>query len=490
MGKPLKSLRSLLGVAAMVMVALAWVGAQYGPDIRKAPFVLWDFRAGMRFKALDDEAFRQTTRRFGCQEAMQRARLCELRTEGIPGVIRVLVDGSGRVARLQFQPNGASPLMREEGRRLAATWNKVRVGIGDERNPRDPSTTRWSSPDNRWAVLLRYGRLGKTPFDVQLTDTRRLANVAGTSPLAPTILAMNGLGDSTDLPLNEDVSYVLKSIRLGREFDRAFETPLPVSDVLLPVCARIRLQLGAQQPLATSEQFTAGIAALLQEALAKTYTRSRLVIGESTWLVDSSGQGERIILGPMASDEAAGILAVAVQYPARAQRAILKLREGRPDAYCRGSADVLVIEAMPNGTLRNVHRIPIGEDAATSYISTLDVVPANAAGDQAHVRIRYTTTHGTYRWMGSVDWEGVIASDPPRLRGRVPLGFEQISDEPSSGKSGTLVLTARSETSVSLGTLEKHDWGYSTRTIRISIAPNGSLDALRLLDLLFGPVSR
>jgi hypothetical protein len=489
MGRPLK-LRSLLVGAAIALVALAWVGVQYGPDIRKPPFVLWDFRAGMRFGALDDEAFRQTRRRFGCQEPMQRARLCELRTAGIPGVIRVVVDGSGRVARLQFQPDGESPLMREEGRRLAATWNKVRLGIGDERNPRDPSTTRWSSPDNRWGALMRYRRFGKTPFDVQLTESRRLAKVASTSPLAPTVLAMNGFTDSTDLPLNEDVSYVLKSIRLGREFDKSFETPVPVSDVLLPVCARVRLQLGAQQQSPTNELFAGETGAVLEQALAKTYTRSRLVIGEATWLVDSSGQGERILLGPIASDEAAGIIAVGVQHPALTQRAILKLRGGRPEAYCRASADVLVIEALPNATLRNVHRIPIGEDAATSHISRLDVVPASAAGDQAHVRIRYTTTHGTYRWMGSVDWEGVIASDPPRLRGRVPLGFEQITDEPSSGRSGTLVLTARSETSVSLGTLEKHDWGYSTRTISMAMAPNGSLDALWLLDLLFGPASR
>lgn len=488
MGSPRKPLRSLV-LSAIAFVALAWVGVQYGPDLRKAPFVLWDFRAGMRFSALDAEAFRQTRRHFGCQEPMQRARLCELRTAGIPGVIRVLVDRSGRVARLQFTPDGESPLMREEGRRLAAVWNKVRVGVGDERSPRDPSTTRWSSPDNRWSALLRYRPFGKTPFDVQLTDTRRLANAASNSPLAATVLAMNGLTDSTDLPFNEDVSYILKSIRLGREFDKAFETPVPTSDVLLPVCARIRLALGAQQQSATGESFSRETAALLEQALAQTYARSRLIIGEATWLVDSSGQGERILLGPIASDEAAGIIAVAVQYPARTQRAILKLRGGRAEAYCRASADVLVIEA-PNGSLRSVHRIPIGEDAAAIHISTLDVVPANSVADQAHVRVRYTTTHGTYRWMGSLDWEGVIASDPPRLRGRVPLGFEQITDEPSSGRSGTLVMTARSETSVSFGTLEKNDWGYGTRTISVAIAPNGSLDALRLLDFLFGPVSR
>ena len=164
-------------VAALLVFAVAWIGARYGPDLKKSPFVLWDFRAGMRFKAMDDIAYRQTRRRFVCEEPMDRTRLCELRTTGIRGVIKVFVE-------LQFYPYAESPLMREEGRRLAATWNKVREGVADERGgPRDPITrTRWSSPDNRWGALMRYARPEKTPFDIQLMDRGRLANVA--SPYA------------------------------------------------------------------------------------------------------------------------------------------------------------------------------------------------------------------------------------------------------------------------------------------------------------------
>ena len=487
MGRPLKPLRSLLVVAAIVAIALAWVGVQYGPDIRKAPFVLWDFRAGMRFKAMDDIAYRQTRRRFVCEEPMDRTRLCELRTTGIRGVIKVFVDGSGRVVQLQFYPDGESPPMREEGRRLAATWNKVREGIADERGgPRDPITrTRWSSPDNRWGALMRYARPEKTPFDIQLMDRGRLANVAKTSAIAPTILVLNAVAESTDvLPVLDDVSYALKSIQSGRAMDASYETPVPASDVLLPRCERVRLQLGTKTGSDPDSLSALAQIRLLEGALAKAYRGSRLVLGESAWLVDSGG-AERVRFGPIASDEAARIVAVAVHYPSRQSIAAVRLRGGRPEAFCRATAELLIVQSLPNGELGNVHRIPIAEEAVASHISRIEIVPKNAAGDPAHIRIRYATTHGTFRWMGSLDWEGVIAGDPPRLRSRVPLGFEQISDEASSTKAGTLIITARSERSISLGTVEKYDWGFATRAISIPVAPNGVLDAVRMLDRLF-----
>ena len=486
MGRPLKPLRSLLVVGAIVLIALAWVGVQFGPDIRKAPFVLWDFRAGMRFKAMDDIAFRQTRRRFVCQTPMERTRLCELRTTGIRGVMRVFADGSGRVVHLQFYPDSESPQMREEGRRLAATWNKVREGVADERGPRDPITrTRWSSPDNRWGALMRYARPEKTPFDIQLMDRGRLANVAKTSAIAPTILVLNAVAESTDvLPVLDDVTYALKSIQSGRAMDASYETPVPASDVLLPRCERVRLQLGSNTGNAPESLFAPAQIRLLEGAFAKAYGGSRLVLGESPWLVDSSG-AERVRFGPIVSDEAARIAAVAVHYPSRQGIAAVRLRGGRPEAFCRATAELLIVQSLPNGELGNVHRIPIAEEAVASHISQIEIVPKNAAGDPAHIRIRYATTHGTFRWMGTLDWEGVIAGDPPRLRSRVPLGFEQIADETSSAKAGTLIITERSERSISLATVEKHDWGFATRAISVPVAPNGVLDAVRMLDRLF-----
>lgn len=475
-----------LVVAAVLVFAAARIAARYGPDLTKSPFVLWDFRAGMRFKALDDIAFHQTRRRFVCQEPMERTRLCELRTTGIPGVIRVFVDGSGRVVRLQFHPYGESPLMREEGRRLAATWNKVREGVADERGPRDPiTTTRWSSPDNRWGAVMRYARPEKTPFDIQLMDRDRLANIAKNSAIAPTILVLNTVAESTDvMPVLDDVSYALESIQSGRAMDVSYETPVPTSAVLLPTCERVHLRLGTEAGRATDSLFEPAKIRLLEGALAKAYRGSRLVLGESAWLVDSSG-AERVRFGPIESEESAGIVALAVQYPGRQGIAALRLRGGRPEAFCRATAELLIVQSLPNGTLGHVHRIPIAEEAVASHISRIEIVAKNAAGDPAHIRIRYSTTHGTFRWMGSMDWEGVIAGDPPRLRSRAPLGFEQIADETSSAKAGTLIITARSERIISLATVEKYDWGFATRAISVPVAPNGAVDAVHVLDRLF-----
>jgi len=475
-----------LVVAAVLLLAAAWTGTRYGPDLTKSPFVLWDFRAGMRFKALDDVAFRQTRRRFFCHEPMERTRLCELRTTGIHGFINVFVDRAGRVVRLQFYPDSESPRMREEGRRLAATWNKVREGVADERGPRDPIIkTRWTSPDDRWGALMRYARPEKTPFDIQLIDRGRMASAAKTSAMAPTILVLNAVAESTDvLPLLDDVTYALKSIQSGRAMDASYETPVPASEVLLPACERVRLQLGTKTGSAHDSLFAPATISLLEGALAKAYRGSRLVVGESAWLVDSSG-AERVRFGPIAVEAAAGIVAVAVQYPSRSSIAAVRLRGGRPGAFCRVPAELLIVQSLPNGELGYVHRIPIAEEAVASHISRIQIVPKSATGEPAHIRIRYSTTHGTFRWMGSLDWEGVIAGDPPRLRSRVPLGFEQIAEQASSRKAGTLIITARSERSISLGTVERHDWGFATRAISVPVAPNGVLDAVRMLDRLF-----
>ena len=475
-----------LVVAAVLLACVAWLGARYGPDLNKSPFVLWDFRAGMRFAALDDIAFRQTRRRFACHEPMRRARLCELHTAGIPGVIRVLVDDAGRVARLQFQPDTSSPVMREEGRRLAAVWNQVQPGSTDAERARDAaSTTRWGTSDHRWAALMSYGRLGKTPFDIELTDRRRLKEVAKNSTLAPTVLVLNAVAESSDVvPMLDDVTYALRSIRSGRAMEASYETPVPASYVLLPACERVRLQLGANT-VVRDLSFSPAQATLLERATAKAYGGSRLVLGESAWLVDASELAERVRLEPSDGEESEGMLAVAVQYPSRAGIAMVRLRGGRPEAFCRATAEVLIVQAEPNGELRNVYRIPVGEDAVASHISRIEIVPRDAAGHAAQVRIRYSTTLGTYRWMGSVDWEGVIAGDPPRLLSRVPLGFEQITDEESQGRAGTLIMTARSAKSISLGTLEQFDWGFATRAISVPVARNGALDAVRMLDRLF-----
>jgi hypothetical protein len=244
------------------------------------------------------------------------------------------------------------------------------------------------------------------------------------------------------------------------------------------------LRLGTEAGRATDSLFEPAKIRLLEGALAKAYRGSRLVLGESAWLVDSSG-AERVRFGPIESEESAGIVALAVQYPGRQGTAALRLRGGRPEAFCRATAELLIVQSLPNGTLGHVHRIPIAEEAVASHISRIEIVAKNAAGDPAHIRIRYSTTHGTFRWMGSMDWEGVIAGDPPRLRSRAPLGFEQIADETSSAKAGTLIITARSERIISLATVEKYDWGFATRAISVPVAPNGAVDAVHVLDRLF-----
>lgn len=464
----------------------AWKGPEYARGWAKSPFALWGFRAGMPFAELDKHVFQRTQRHFGCQEILESARLCELRTVGIPGQFRVLVDDAGRIARLQFLPDSASPFMREEGHRIAAYWNQVRDGIGDASNApgRSFSTTRWSSADKRWSALIRYGRLGRTPTDIQLIDRRRLSTIALSTALAPVALVMNAAAESTDVGAANDATYALRNIQSGQALDASYETPIPASEVLVPACVRARSPVNPQWSQKPNEAPAAE--ALIDSALAKAYSGSRLVIGDTTWLVGVEGKGERIRLAPVDGDESERVVAVAVQFGAREHSAITKLREGPAESYCRATADLLVAQALPNGALGNVYRIPIAEDAIVSQISQVHVVPQSPT-DKAHIRLRYTTLYATLRWVASMSWEGIVDGDPPRLRSRAPLGFEQISDDASAPRAGTLLITRRTPTSISLGTLERQEWGYASRSVVVPIAPSGVLEPVRLLDRLLSP---
>lgn len=151
----------------------------------------------MPFEAIEKSALRQTKRHFTCHDVVADARLFELRVTGIEGLVRVLVDSRDRAAVVEFLPDSASPVMREEGRRVAAEWSLVRAGTADTPGSPDATatTTRWRSEDGHWAASMRYDRQASTPAIVHLSDERALERIFESAPLASLALAMNRLDE-------------------------------------------------------------------------------------------------------------------------------------------------------------------------------------------------------------------------------------------------------------------------------------------------------
>jgi hypothetical protein len=448
---------------------------------------MWDFRAGVEFAALEANLKRQTRRSFECHELLQRVRYCEMEAHGIDGKIRVVVNAGGRVARIQFVPDSASAIMREEARRLAATWNRLVTPVADPPNAADPrlSTTRWFSEDERWNAMLRYWQLGKTPVTVQLTDRDGFQDVLShVEALTPAVLVLSKLADSAEVrPLGE-LGSVLKRVQVGAAIDARSATSQPPQQSTLgarAVCQPVAVDLGAKSGDSRKEKLKDEVVSALVKAVPKLYSGAKLAFGEDAELIDSSGRAERVSIGPADGEETQARIAVALRFPTRVTTAMDRLRERSPSDFCRASTDILVAQRTPNGVFDGFQRITVGGDAAISDVARIELLPVTNQDDSARMRVHYTATYGTADWTGAVDWEEQISLETLRSTLRAPVAFRHVSEESTMEKPGTIVMTKRMQGGVELATLEKHSWGYTTRTITVPVAADGVLDGVRLL---------
>lgn len=473
---------------AVLLAVLIFAGAKAYRHVqqrRQSPFVLWELRAGMPFEAIEQSAFRQMKGRFTCNPVVPGARLCDLRVSGIAGLVRALVDSRDRAVAIQFLPDSASPVMREEGRRVAAEWNVVRAGVAERPDPRDSATgvTRWRSEDGKWSARMRYGRFAATPDVLHLADESGLAGVLASTPLAPFVLALNQFVESRDVGDLDDVSEVLRTTLFSRATDPANESPAPtapsaslpfcvseLADPIVPGDGRIRTEL--TEPVAT----------LLEAAIPAVYPGTRLVFGDGTWIVDSAGRSERVHLGraDVAGDEQAFVFAV--EFPGRSAVAAQRLEDGVTDRYCRAPAELLFARGNHDGSLAGAHLVVVDQDAMASAISTIRLAPPSVVGDPAHIRVRHSASFAGDAWLGTIEWETVIAGVPPRATARVPLTFAHRPRDLDVTKDGYLVVTARPAGGIELSTLERNDWGYSTRKFVVPLDASGVLLGARVLD--------
>ena len=454
-----------------------------------SPFAMWDLRPGVEFQALNEDMRRQTRSGFICHELVRDVRYCEKRAHRIAGLIRLLVDSSDRVARIQFVPDSATPLMREEGRRIAARWNQVSEPTAESPRPWEPwaGTGRWASADSNWTALIRYGRLGRTPTVVQLTDERAFARIANTrEALGPIALVRSKLADSADVRSAPELAATLKRVQAGEGIAAGLASAPASRGATAPPCEPVPLDLGVQSSERRHASLKDEVVTVLRRAITRAYGGAQLVFGKDLQLRDSAGGSERVSIGPGETDEETGITVIAVQFPARVTNAMDRLRDKLPADYCRATAEVLFAQKAPNGDIAEVHRIPIGDDALTTDVTHIELVPSEAR-DAIQLRVRYTAAYGTEQWAGAVDWEAMVSLTTRRALTRAPLAFRHITEETSMNAPGTLVITRRQPGSVEMATLESHDWGFKTRTVQVPIGADGALEGVQLLRQLIEP---
>lgn len=482
-----------LALSALVVVSLAgWKTVQRVRRPDSSPFVMWDFRAGVEFADLEQSLRSQTRRRFECHELLPDVRYCVMEAYGIDGKVRVVVAPNGRAARIQFVPDSASALMREEGRRLAARWNRIVEPVADPPDAVDPrlSTSRWTTEDERWTAMLRYWQLGSTPVTVQLTDHDTFESVlSNNEALSPTVLVLNKLADSAEVRPLRELGHVLQRVRVGAALHAGSATSRPPSQSTLgarTVCQPVAVDLGAKSGDSRRDRLPDDVADVLLKAVPKLYPGSRLVFGEDTQLIDSTGRGERVSIGPADGEESQGRLAVAIRFPTRETTAMDRLREKAPADFCRVATEVVIAHRAPNGAFDAFHKIAVGQDAVISKVTRIELLPVSV-GDTAQLRVHYTATYGTEDWAGAVDWEELIAMESLRPTVRAPVGFRHITEASTLENPGAIVMTKRLERSLELATLEKHSWGHTTRTATVPITADGILEGVTVLRQIFRP---
>ena len=162
-----------------------------------SPFSIGIVRVGMRFRDTDDDALREMKRRYTCHAVEGGVQVCQLATDGPPGLLRAVVDDSGRVAMIQFLLTDSSPRARAMGRRQIEEWNKVIAGVPQ---PSDSSSElnleRWQTADSAWSAEMAWRRSADVPGRMTVTHERRLRQIAKSSPATLLRLAEDSLLDS------------------------------------------------------------------------------------------------------------------------------------------------------------------------------------------------------------------------------------------------------------------------------------------------------
>ena len=417
--------RPFIIVAALAVFAVAATGAhRTWKRQTQSPFPVWDYKPGREFKSINDQAVREAESPFTCQALMGPTQLCTLRSRGISGLTRILVDSGGRAVVIQFLPDSETSVMRDEARRMAAEWNLVRPAANWEPDKErgERSVAHWSTADGRWSATMRFGRFPATPTLLSVVDERRLARVVADDPVLFLRLASLSM---LDRATREEYDAAVQKIFRMRE-DSAVARGVRGAGwaseaAALPSCEPEYADIvePAEPPYDARTQLGESRAAVVERAFAAAYPGWRLQFGAKVYAVDPTGQAEEVRIAEP-DDAMDGVTSVfPLHFPRRAAAADRAATDFDVVGDCRAPATLLLARRNAKGALVDVLRILVDEEAFVTQLAAADFVPT-LPGQPLAVALRYTAAYGSEEWTGSVDWNAVVEVDSLRVTQRVP----------------------------------------------------------------------
>ena len=419
--------RPFIIVAAFVVLGVAATGAhRTWKRQTQSPFPVWDYKPGREFRSINDQAVREAQTPFTCAALMGATQLCTLRSTGISGLTRILVDSGGRAVVIQFLPDSETSVMRDEARRMAAEWNLVRPAVNWEPDPRhgERSVAHWETVDGRWSATMRFGRFPASPTLLSVVDERRLREVVADDPVLYLRLAsLNMLDRASRAEYDAAVEKIFRVRASGAAAAGARGAGWASTAAALPTCAPEHADVleAAEAPYDARTQLGESRAALLERAFAAAYPGWRLQFGTKVYAVDPAGQAEEVAIGEP-DDAIDGVTSVfPLHFPRRSAAADRAAMDFDVVGDCRAPATLLLARRNGKGALVDVLRIGVDEEALVTHVASADFVPS-LPGDPLALALRYTASYGSEEWVGSVEWGALVEVDSLRVTRRIPSG--------------------------------------------------------------------
>ncbi len=411
-----------IALALVIVAAAAAMGYRAYQRSLLSPFAIGTVRPGMRFRDADEDARRELKHGYTCRTVGGDVQICKLLTKPA-GVLKQVVDGSGRVALIQFRITDTAFKLQQFGHAQGSDWNHVHAGDTEPSDTSDTNWETWQTADSLWTAEMSWRRHYDLPGLMTVTDERRLRRIAESNPAAFFALVDDTLLDRRDLaraPARPAV--VAEAPQMSAEDLDAAANAAASSAASLPVCAPVRTPLASATDT-TIQSMQPDLFAVAEQVVERAFPGTHLeTVGRGISLVDASGGAEPILLYPNASTAAGDVYVFAVGFPQRMKEAASRAAHFDAANQCRATSEVLVARVDPaTHSVLGLQRIGVDDESLANGIGHVDFAPT--ADPPQRVIVEYLASYGTADWYGQVRWNELIAVDSVRIMRRAPMSY-------------------------------------------------------------------
>jgi hypothetical protein len=444
----------------------------------------------MLFSTVENEAKAERGPVFTCNPLGNQVRLCKLVSDGPIGVLKIVVDRSGRAAVIQFLVSDSSQRWIEKAREQDAEWSLVHQSrlVHPELNA---SVTRWETDNHRWSAQLSRRTETNFPFEMLVTDANRLGRIADANPSTLMRLANEGMVGREDLAAAE--KYASGAMAKASDSLSAAGAVLARKASGIPRCPPAQ---GAEIVEGNDLRSGMGVelAAVAEQLVAKMYPGSKLVIGNrKMYLVDSQGTVEEIGLTPNAESAENNIYAFALTFPQRSDAAFNEAKGFKTDLQCRAVGEVIVAHLDPaTRAVADFKRVDVDDEALVSVVGALDFVPAPSG--RPVLLATYLATYGESEWVGQIHWNEIITADPLTVFRRAPDTYAKTDADgvetggallaDSASKNDPYGLTVAPGTATQMSVMSLTNQSAPARHALLLAGPSGLASGWTLLSQL------